>query len=543
MPEGSESKDTLTYEVNYLKMLVDELENKYRQTEAVLKLITEQYRQVTEAVSDYIFSVYIVDGNPVETVHGPGCKAITGYSPEEFAANNYLWIQMVFEEDRPAVLMHVANILSGKEAGPLEHRIIRKDGVVRWVRNTPVCQYDQQGKLIAYDGLIQDITDRRITEEQLKRSEEKYRMVAESTYDWEQWVAPDGHYIYISPSCERITGYPPRAFMDDPDLLVKIVHPEDREQLMRHFDAEVFDQEVASHIDFRIVTRDGQERWISHNCQPVYGTEGKWYGRRGSNRDITKRKELESELIMGHKLEAIGILAKGLAHDFDSLIKTIRYDLMRAKSRLSEDSDIWAILNDADYTCARAHELIDQLLTFAEAGAPSKGKIIPGNLLESIATLTLSGTAVRVSMDIPRDLWPIFADEMQIKESVHQILVNAREAMPGGGNVSFTARNVSLSANSGIPLPEGQYIVTSISDDGPGIAAQDLPRIFDPYFSTKKSAGRRGVGLGLAIAHSIIRNHGGEIFAESEEGKGSVFTIYLPAFPHVEHRDTEPART
>lgn len=540
MEQSSESRDTLTYEVNYLKMLVDELENKYRQTEAVLKLITEQYRQVTQAVSDYIFSVYIVDGNPVETVHGPGCQTITGYSPEEFSRNTYLWISMVFEEDRPAVLKHVADILSGKEAIPIEHRIIRKDGVVRWVRNTPVCQYDPQGKLIAYDGLIQDITDRRIAEEQLRHNEEKFRLIAEFTYDWEQWIAPDGHYMYISPSCERITGYPPKAFLDDPDLLVKIVHPEDRDMLIRHFDEEVFNQTDPSHIDFRIITRDGQERWISHNCQPVYGTEGRWYGRRGSNRDITKRKDLESDLIMGHKLEAIGILAKGLAHDFDSLIKSILHDLARAKGLLSQDSEPRSILHEAETTCARAEELVEQLLTFAEAGPSSRGRVHPGNLLDTITTLTLSGAPLRFFMDVPHDLRPIVADEMQIKESIHQMLINAREALPKGGTVTVAARNARLPEDSGVPLPGGEYVVISISDNGPGIAPQDIPKIFDPYFSTKKSVGKRGAGLGLAIARSIVKNHGGEIVVESEPAKGAVFTIYLPAISPVEQKEPAP---
>jgi PAS domain S-box-containing protein len=202
------------------------MQDKYRQSEDILRVITAQYQHIAEAMSDYIFSVHIVDGNPVRTVHGPTCKTITGYSPEEFSINPWLWIQMVHEEDRAAVVKYVEEIVSGHSVKPLEHRIVHKDGTIRWVRNMPACQYDETGKLIAYDGLIQDITERKIAEEALRRSEEKYRIVAEFTYDWEYWLDSDGHYIYVSPSCERVTGYSPDLFSADPDLLTKITHPD-----------------------------------------------------------------------------------------------------------------------------------------------------------------------------------------------------------------------------------------------------------------------------------------------------------------------------
>lgn len=158
----NKTKEELSYTAAYLEMVNAELEEKLRQTEEVLRTVTEQYRRITTAVSDYIFSVHVVGGEPVKTVHGPACTRITGYTPEEFAGNKYLWIVMVKEEDRPMVLKYVADILSGHEVKPIEHRILRKDGVMRWVRNIPVCQYDKEGHLVTYDGLIQDITDQKL---------------------------------------------------------------------------------------------------------------------------------------------------------------------------------------------------------------------------------------------------------------------------------------------------------------------------------------------------------------------------------------------
>jgi diguanylate cyclase (GGDEF)-like protein/PAS domain S-box-containing protein len=203
---------------------------------------------------------------------------------------------MVYGEDKQTVLKNVANILSGLDAQPFVHRIVRKDGVVRWVRNTPVCQYDERGRLIAYDGLIQDITEKKATEEALKRSEEKYRTVADFTYDWEYWRGPDGNYIYVSPSCKRFTGYRPQDFIANAGLMVEITHPDDRTLMEEHLKRFSEASKDVSHLDFRIISKSGVERWMSHTCQPVFGEDGTWLGRRGSNRDITKRKLLEDKL-------------------------------------------------------------------------------------------------------------------------------------------------------------------------------------------------------------------------------------------------------
>jgi PAS domain S-box-containing protein len=143
----------------------------------------DRYRRIAEAVTDYIYHVRLEDGRPVETIHGPACVAITGYTAEEFRDNPYLWIQMVHEEDRKAVQEQAAETLSGEEAGPLEHRIVRKDGAIRWVRNTPVPNYDNEGRLVFYDGLIRDITDHKVAEEALRESEANYRLLFSAESD------------------------------------------------------------------------------------------------------------------------------------------------------------------------------------------------------------------------------------------------------------------------------------------------------------------------------------------------------------------------
>jgi len=287
-----------------IKETYEELEQRVKELEmeAMRRLEAEEalgksearFRRITEAITDYIYTVNIQNGRPVETIHGPGCVWVTGYMAEDFGEKPYLWIEMVHEEDRKRVEEQAAQILSGVKVPALEHRIIRKDGAIRWVRNTPVLNYDAHGKLLSYDALIQDITERKQSEEALRASEERFRMVADFTYDWEYWVDPDGNYIYVSPSCERITGFAVTDFLEDSSLLETITHPKDRPMVLRHVQEEL-ERHEPLHLDFRIITASGQERWISHYCQPVYSAD-RCLGRRASNRDVTLRRQAEEAL-------------------------------------------------------------------------------------------------------------------------------------------------------------------------------------------------------------------------------------------------------
>jgi PAS domain S-box-containing protein len=284
-----------TYEE--LEQRVKELEKeaiRRLEAEEALGKSEERFRRITEAITDYIYTVHIQNGRPVETIHGPGCVGVTGYLAEDFRERPYLWIEMVHEEDRKRVEEQAAQILSGVKVPALEHRIIRKDGAIRWVRNTPVLNCDDQGKLLSYDALIQDITERKQAEEALRASEERFRMVADFTYDWEYWVDPDGNYVYVSPSCERITGFGVTDFLEDSGLLETITHPKDQQMVLRHVQEELESHEPL-HLDFRIITASGQERWISHYCQPVHSAD-RCLGRRASNRDVTLRRQAEEAL-------------------------------------------------------------------------------------------------------------------------------------------------------------------------------------------------------------------------------------------------------
>ncbi|HID29015.1 MAG TPA: PAS domain S-box protein, partial [Desulfobacterales bacterium] len=182
------------------------LKSERKQVERALQKSEDRYRRITEAVTDYIFTVRIADGHPVETIHGAACVAVTGYTPEEFASEPYLWIRMVHEEDRPVVEDQAKRIVLGQDVEPIEHRIFPKDGVMRWVRNTLVPQYDPQGKLLSYDGLIHDIHERKQAEGTLRKSEERFRSFLDNIGDIAYEVDAKGTITYANKMAEKTTG-------------------------------------------------------------------------------------------------------------------------------------------------------------------------------------------------------------------------------------------------------------------------------------------------------------------------------------------------
>jgi PAS domain S-box-containing protein len=284
-----------------------------KQVEDALRASETRFRHITEAVTDYIYTVRVEDGKAAETRHGAGCYAVTGYHEDDFVRDPFLWFRMVVDEDHGAVIDQARRVLAGQEVPAVEHRIVRKDGLQRWVRNTIVPRHDVEGRLLAYDGLIQDITERKQAEEALKKNEERYRIVADFNYDWEFWLCHEKRFIYSSPSCARITCYSANEFDSDPDLLNRLIHPDDSLVFEKHLQ-DTTTKQISGELEFRITRRDGSVRWISHVCRPVFDSTGNYLGTRGSNRDSTGRKLAEQE-----REQLIAELQKTIAE-----VKTLR---------------------------------------------------------------------------------------------------------------------------------------------------------------------------------------------------------------------------
>jgi PAS domain S-box-containing protein len=240
--------------------------------------------------------------------------------------------------------------------------------------------------------------------------------------------------------------------------------------------------------------------------------------------EMEHRKLVEEELLRGRKLEAIGVLAGGIAHDFNNFLTIISGSLALAKMRLPPDDPLHDIIEPATAACKRAASLALQLLTFGKGGAPVKRLFPLTGVIKDAVELARAGAQVTIDLAIASDLLSAEIDTEQISHALHNILLNARQAMPEGGTIEVRAENV-LSSSDLFPLRSGRYVTISVRDHGYGIAADALPLIFDPYFTTKQG----GSGLGLATVHSIITKHEGHITVQSTQGVGTTFSIYLPA--------------
>lgn len=242
-------------------------------------------------------------------------------------------------------------------------------------------------------------------------------------------------------------------------------------------------------------------------------------------RDITKPRQLEVELQKADRLESIGVLAGGIAHDLNNFLTVILGNLSLVKRCTQEDPKATRYLQYMEEAIKQTGNLTGQLLTFANGGKPLTKAVSIAKLIEEDSAFALSGSKSRCELFLMDDLPSVEIDQGQITQVITNLLINADQAMQEGGIIKISAKKLAIyGENSTLPLQPGNYVVVSIIDEGPGISSQELPKIFDPYFTTKK----HGSGLGLTICYSIVKKHGGHISVQSVVGKGTGFTIYLP---------------
>ena len=268
-----------------------------------------------------------------------------------------------------------------------------------------------------------------------------------------------------------------------------------------------------------------KNRWLLVTVDPLMDDDGKLSGAVHIVRDITALKKEEEERARIEKLESLGVLAGGLAHDFNNALTIIMGNVSCARTDAEPVASTDKLLAEAEAACLRATGLTKQLLTFSKGGAPVKEAASLSEVVRESSNFALKGSNVNCDYIIPEDTWPAEIDLGQINQVIHNLVINANQAMPEGGVIEIMMKNMVSGEEEGLPLPSGNYIQITLTDHGIGIPQTHLPKIFDPYFSTKD----KGSGLGLATAHSIIQKHGGHIMVDSRPGRGTVFDIFLPA--------------
>ncbi len=371
--------------------------------------------------------------------------------------------------------------------------------------------------------VLNDITERKMVEDALRESEEKYRLLFSSVSDAIiVFYVDDLLIIDANSSALSLYGY---GIKELPSMKISDLvdgPPEDRTELLtllvgedktaraqnhRRKDGRVFPVEVSGGI----FTLNGREIGIA------------------MIRDITRRKQLEEELIRTQKFEAIGILAGGIAHDFNNLLTAISGNVALGKMIASPGEELYENLLEIEKASNLAKDLSFQLLHFGRLSKPVIDTVSVADILGYTATKTALPDNINLSLDIEEGLWPARVDAGQIQRVIGYILTNAMESMPGGGAIRLEANNVMVDSMMELPVKNGGYVRISISDQGSGIPAANLTRIFDPYFTTKTTYAEKGMGLGLSLTYSIIKRHHGHITVESTEKNGTTVVLYLPA--------------
>jgi PAS domain S-box-containing protein len=376
--------------------------------------------------------------------------------------------------------------------------------------------------LLLYQTAATDIKKRKLAEEALRESEGRYRTLVQSVQDG-LFIILDSRMELVNDAFARMIGY------DVSDVIgmhfQQLVAPEDREMVEHRYRRRQLGEQVPSEYEFHMLHKDGRTR-VSVNMNVGSVEHGGKMAAMGTVKDITARKRAEEERSKMQKLESIGVLAGGIAHDFNNLLTGIMGNISLAH-RLSEGEErLHRCLEEAEKASARAKDLTQQLLTFSRGGAPIKRKSSIEGILRETCMFALSGSKSVCKFDIPQDSWVAEVDEGQIGQVISNIVINADQAMPKGGTICMELRRCVLDSASSIPVEAGRYIRIGIQDQGEGISKENLPKVFDPYFSTKE----KGSGLGLATAYSIVKRHNGHIGVESNAGSGTALHVYLPAF-------------
>lgn len=285
-----------------------------------------------------------------------------------------------------------------------------------------------------------------------------------------------------------------------------------------------------SHTIERIIETPKGSRHFEITSSPLRNSAGTIVSGIEVVKDVTDQRYREQEDFKAYNLEALGTLAGGLAHDYNNLLTSVHGNIELAKMRVAgKDEETYKLLNSASSSSKKAQFLTRQLLTFAKGGAPIKKRLSVVDELLKAGDHALKGSSVKCDYEMAEDLWDVEIDKRQMSLVFQNIIQNAKEAMPVGGKILIKAENASIDETDDQLPGRGKYVVISFADEGRGIEKEILPKIFDPYFTTKSFGLVRGTGLGLAICHSVVKRHGGQIRVESEPGKGALFRIYLPA--------------
>jgi two-component system cell cycle sensor histidine kinase/response regulator CckA len=486
---------------------------RHRAEEAVRKS-EERFRALVENSSE---AVVLVDGRGGVVYQSPSAFRILGYSAEERLGRPAF--ELVHPDDVARARTTLQACLTSTAPQPLQARVRRKDGSWRDLEMVAASHLDDAavGAIIVN---YRDVTDRKRAEDDLRRSQEWLER-AQAVAHVGSWVSDpsQGGRLEWSAETLRIFGLGTTDFDGRLETFFAMVHPEDRAAVRQASEAALGGEGRYS-VDHRILRADGTVRWVHEEADVLRDAHGRPASMIGTVQDITDRKRLEEQLLQSQKMEAVGRLAGGIAHDFNNLLTAIigYSDLLarRVKGTPRLEHNVGEILEAAE----RAAGLTRQLLAF------SRKQVLQPRVLSLNAAVTdiegmlrrVIGEDIQLVTALAGGLGQVRADPTQLEQVILNLAVNARDAMPRGGNLLLETANVDLD--------DARYVMLAVSDNGVGMDAETQSRVFEPFFTTKEPG--KGTGLGLATVYGIVAQSGGSIRVDSEPGRGTTFKVLLP---------------
>jgi len=408
-------------------------------------------------------------------------------------------------------------------------KLQRRDGTELWAMVSPTPAFGEGGLYTGAACLVIDVTDRKRAEDALKESEARFRRLSESPkiYVFRYETYPANSCSYISPTVTQIIGYSPEEFYADPSLPQRLVHPEDLPTVQALRSERVQD----CTLTFRMLHRDGRTVWVEQRNVSVLDSTGREIAVEGIIRDVTAQKELEVQLQRAQRLETAGKIAGQVAHDLNNLLGPFLAFPEMIKSLVPNDKRIAEYCDTMVQAAERMMDISTDLLVLGSRGNLERQPTELNQLVkEALGHLITSPDTLVVDLQLAGDLMSVNGAPSQLLRVLENLIVNAREAMQDLGTLTIRTENVYLEQPvSGYSRVEvGEYVRVIVADTGGGIPRDVRDRVFDDFFTTKR-ARRRGSGLGLTVVQSIIGDHKGYVALESEHGKGTAFSVYLPA--------------
>lgn len=494
-----------------------------------------RYRILVEAITDY--AIYMLDTAGIVTSWNRGAARFKGYSEREIIGQHFS--RFYTEEDKAIDLPHIA-LRTAREAGRFEQEgwRVRKDGTRFWAHVVIDPIRDPDDTLIGYAKITRDLSERRRAEEQLRESQEEFRLLVQGVTDYALFMLDrDGRVNSWNSGAERIKGYSREEILGH--HFSRFYTEEDREAGLPGKGLHQAATEGRWETEGWRVRKDGSRFWAHVVIDAIRSEAGELLGFAKITRDITERKNAERELdqarealFQSQKMEAVGQLTGGVAHDFNNLLTVIIGGLDTiARSKPNETVRVRRALEMSRHAADRAASLTSRLLAFSRKQAlapmPTDLNKLVGNMADLLHR-TLGEQIELESVLAPR-VWTVEIDQNQVESAILNLAVNARDAMPSGGKLTIETQNTYLDESytaTDAEVRPGQFVMICVSDTGSGMSKSTLARVFEPFFTTKETG--RGTGLGLSMVYGFVKQSGGHVTIYSEEGEGTTVKLYFP---------------